>query len=188
MVSSNTKPSPIYLTTNDVKPFLGQEPYFGQGKDPGDLIHGNEHTGEDTHKDHSPTDAARHLGIPVIFLGVQESQISDSNSTALSLSQFSDPETAIKKLDGTPYFAMDVADLDYTAERLQEILKETAPGREGKVLDWSEPRSSMINLDIFTAAIFASARSMLDWNRRNKVRHMLSSPTFPSLISNSSIF
>jgi len=47
-------------------------------------------------------------------------------------------------------------------------LKETTPGQEGKVLDWSEPRASMLTLDIVTAAIFASARSQVDWNLRNK--------------------
>ena len=67
---------------------------------------------------------------------------------------------------------MDIADIGYTPERLQEILKKTAPGQLGEVLDWSEPRASMLNLDIVTAAIFASARSMVDWNRRNKVRHV----------------
>ena len=160
----------IYLTTNDVKPFLGPVPYFGQGKEPGDLINEKDHS-EDTHK-HSPTESARHRGIPVVFLGVHESQSSGSNA-ALPTSEFSDPEDAINKLDGTPYFAMDVADMDYTSERLQEILKETTPGQEGKVLDWSEPRASMLNLDVFTAAVFASARSLVDWNLRNKVRHVV---------------
>lgn len=164
-------PSPIYLTTNDVKPFLGPVPYFGQGKEPGDLVNEKDH-GEATHKHYSPTESARHLGIPVIFLGVHEPQLNES-SAALPTSEFSDPEDAINKLDRTPYFAMDVADMNYTPEQLQEILKETAPGQEGKVLDWSEPLASMLNLDIFTAAVFASARSAVDWNRRNKVRHVV---------------
>ena len=167
----STNPSPIYLTTNDVKPFLGPVPYFGQGKEPGDLINEKGH-GEDTHKHHSPTESARHRGIPVVFLGLHEPESSGS-SAALPSSEFSDPEDAINKLDGTPYFAMDVADMDYKPERLQEILKETTPGQEGKVLDWSEPWASMLNLDIDTAAIFASARSQVDWNLRNKVRHVV---------------
>jgi len=63
---------------------------------------------------------------------------------------------------------MDVADADLTAEQLQKILNETIPGQEGKVLAWSEPRALMTNLDTFTAAVFASARSLVDWNLRNK--------------------
>ena len=167
----STNPSPIYLTTNDVKPFLGPVPYFGQGKEPGDLINEKDH-GEDTHNHHSPTESARHRGIPVVFLGLHEPQ-SNGSGAALPTSEFSDPKDAITKLDGTPYFAMDVADMNYTPERLQEILKETTPGQEGKVLDWSEPRASMLDLDIVTAAIFASARSQVDWNMRNKVRHVV---------------
>lgn len=169
-ISSNdisTKPSPTYLTTTDVKPFLGPEPYFGQGKESGDLFH-EKHSGDDTDEHHSPTASARHLGIPVVFLGVHEPQSND-NGGALPTSELSDPE-AIKKLDGMPYFAIDVADMDFTAERLQEILKETTLGLEGKVLGWSEPRALMTSLDFFTAAVFASARSMTDWNLRNKVR------------------
>ena len=165
----STNPSPIYLSTNDVKPFLGPGPYFGQGKEPGDLINEKDH---DTHEHHSPTESARHRGIPVVFLGLHEPQSSGS-SAALPTSEFSDPKDAINKFDGTPYFAMDVADMDYTPERLQEILKETTPGQEGKVLDWWEPRASMLNLDIFNAAVFASARSLVDWNVRNKVRHVV---------------
>ena len=181
----STKPSPIYLTLNDVKSFLGPAPYFGQGKEPGHLVHETEQRGEDTHKDHSPTESARHLGIPVVFLGIHEPQSSESWAV-LPTSEFSSPEDAIKNLKGTPYFAMDVADMDYTAERLQRILIETTPGQEGKSLDWAEPRASMLNLDIVTAAVFASARSMVDWNMRNKVRHVYLNPYI--YISNSSIF
>ena len=182
----STNPSPLYLTTNDVKPFLGPVPYFGQGKEPGDLIDEKDH-GEVTHKHHSPTESARHRGIPAVFLGLHESQSSGS-SAALPTSEFSDPEVAVNKLDGTPYFAMDVADLEYTPERLQEILKETIPGQEGKVLDWEEPRASMLTLDIVTAAIFASARSQVDWNLRNKVRHVFHPSNLNSFLFNNSSF
>jgi NAD+ diphosphatase len=167
----STKPAPIYLTTNDVKPFLGPAPYFGQGKEPGELVNEKDH-GQVTHHHYSPTESVRHRGIPVIFLGVHEPQSNGSN-VALPTSEFSDPEDAVNNLDGTPFFAMDVADMDYTPEQLKEILKETIPGQEGKVLDWSEPRASMLDLDIFNAAVFASARSLVDWNMRNKVRHVV---------------
>ena len=170
VVSSNdrsTKPSPIYLSTADVQQFLGPTPYFGQGKEPGELVVEIDGEGH-IHSQHSPTEAARHLGIPVVFLGLHETQAEDS-STALLISDFSDPETAIKKLNGIPYFAVDVADLEYTQGMLEGMLNETTPGREGKILGWSEPRAFMTTVDGFTAAMFASARSILDWNQRNKV-------------------
>jgi len=160
----STKPSPIYLSTADVQQFLGPTPYFGQGKEPGELV--VEGGGEShDHAQHSATEAARHLGAPIVFLGLHETDAQD-NSTALLISDFSDPDTAIKKLNGIPYFAMDVVGLDYT---LEMMLKETAPGREGKIITWSEPRALMSALDAFDAAVFASARSMLDWNQRNQV-------------------
>jgi NAD+ diphosphatase len=170
IVSSNdisTKPSPIYLSTADVQQFLGPSPYFGQGKEPGELVVERDGESHD-HAQHFPTEAARHLGIPVVFLGLHETQAEDS-STVLLTSDFRDPETAIKKLNGIPYFAMDVVDLEYTQGMLEGMLKETTPGREGKSLAWSEPRALMSTLDAFTAAIFALARSILDWNQRNKV-------------------
>jgi len=164
---SSTKLSPVYLTTPDVKQFLGPTPYFGQGKEPGELV--VEKVGDSReHAQSSPTEAARHLGIPVVFLGLHETDAKDNN-TALPISEFSDPEQGIKKLNGIPYFSLDVVDLDYTPERLERLLKETTPGREGKILNWSEPRALMSILDAFTAAIYALARSLVDWNQRNKV-------------------
>ncbi|KDR75619.1 hypothetical protein GALMADRAFT_248141 [Galerina marginata CBS 339.88] len=171
---AGSKPSPVYLSTADVKGFLGPGPYFGQGKEPGDLV--VEKEGEE-HVQHSPTEAARHLGPPVVFLGLHEPH-SDDSTSALPSSEFKDPEEAIKRLVGTPYFAIDIAHLDYTHDRLQEILEETTPQREGKTLSWSEPRSLMSNLDGITAAIFASARSLTDWNLRNKFCPGCGSPTY----------
>lgn len=172
----STKPSPVYLSTSDVQQFLGPTPYFGQGKEPGELvveIDGESHD----HPQHSPTEAARHLGIPVVFLGLHETD-KDDNSTALLASDFSDPETAIKKVNGIPYFAMDLLDLDYTPQVLEGMLRETTPGREGKRLAWSEPRALMSTLDDFGAAVFASARSILDWNQRNKFCAGCGSPIY----------
>jgi len=154
----------MYLGTADVQQFLGPTPYFGQGKEPGELVVERGRESHD-HAQHSATETARHLGVPIVFLGLHETDAQD-NSTAVLTSDFSDPDTAIKKLNGIPYFAMDVGDLDYT---LEMMLKETTPGREGKTLTWSEPRVLMSALDAFDAAVFASARSILDWNQRNKV-------------------
>lgn len=157
-----SKIAPIFLTTHDVQPFIGDAPYFGQAQRPGETV------SEDGTGEHSPTKAARHHHPPIVFLGLHEVQA--NGTTALPSSDFTDPELAIKKLEGTLYFAMDVADLEFTPEHLQEILNGTAPGREGRTFSWSEPRALMSGLDTFTAAVFASARSLTDWNYRNKVR------------------
>lgn len=161
-----TKPELAYLTTEDVKPFLGPEPFFGQGQSAGELIVEKEDDDERGH--HSPTEGARHLGVRVVFLGLHEAQ-SGHNGTAIPSSEFSDPEQAIKKLQGIPYLAVDIQDLEEAPERVQEILNQTTLGRQGKILSWSEPRSLISSADPVTAGIFAPARSMIDWNQRNKV-------------------
>jgi NAD+ diphosphatase len=155
-----SKQSLAYLTTNDVKPFLGSEPFFGQGKDEGQLVI------ESSEVAHSPTEAARHRNSPVIFLGLHE----QSRSNALPSSDFVDPETAISNLEGTPYFSMDVVELDFTAEQLKLVLDATPQGSNGQILSWSEPRVLMSGFDSFSGAVFAEARSLVDWNQRNKVR------------------
>jgi len=169
--NGSSKPAPIYLSTSDVKAFLGPEPYFGQGKDAGDLFEEVE-VGEG-HSNHSPTESMRHHGLRVVFLGLHE-QHSGDGASALPSSEFKDPQEAIKKLEGILYFSTDVVDLGYSPEQLDAILKATAPGQEGQQLSWAEPRALMSNIDIVTAGIFASARSLVDWNQRNKVMFILS--------------
>jgi len=170
MVSSDdglVKPTPAYLSTNDVRPLLGSEPFFGQGQYVGDLA--VEKDGEHDHPQHSPTEGARHLGVRAVFLGLHENREEGDNG-ALPSSDFKDPVAAIEKLKGTPYFSADVSDLNLPPQEIQNILSQTSQGRDRKTLSWSEPRSLMSGLDPFTAAVFASARSMADWNIRNKVR------------------
>ena len=152
-----TKRTLAYLTTNDVKPFLGLEPFFGQGKDKGQLV-------ESSDVPHSPTEAARHHDAPVVFLGLQEPP---SKSSALPSSDFA-KAAAITNLDGTPYFTMDIAELELAPEQLKVILDSTSQAQHG-ILDWSEPRIVMSSLDDFSGGLFAEARSLVDWNQRNKV-------------------
>lgn len=114
---------------------------------------------------HSPTEAARHRDTPVVFLGVLEP---DSKFGALPSSDYADPDTAIVNLEGTPYFSMDIADLELAPERLKDILNSTSQAKNG-TLDWSEPRMVMSSLDDFSGGLFAEARSLVDWNQRNKV-------------------
>ena len=148
-----------YLTTNDVKPFLGSEPFFGQGKDKGQLVI------ESSDVQHSPTEAARHHDTPIIFLGVREPP---SKSGALPSSNFADADAAIANIEGTPFFSMDIADLELAPEKIRVILDSTSQAEHG-ILDWSEPRIMMSSLDNFSGGIFAEARSLVDWNQRNKV-------------------
>ena len=35
-------------------------------------------------------------------------------------------------------------------------------------LSWAEPRALMAGMDIFEGGVYAEARSMVDWNSRNK--------------------
>jgi NAD+ diphosphatase len=109
-----------------------------------------------------------------VFLGVHEKLADGHVSAALPGDEFSSPDSAvaaIKKLDGTPYFAMDVADLvtdgQFSEETLLDVFKQSNQGKEGKIFLWSEPRVVHTVLDHFTAGIFASARSLADWNYRN---------------------
>lgn len=151
-----------YLTTSDMKPILGPPPYFGQGKEIGDLL-------PDSDAGHSSTQSARHRGLRVVFVGLHES----ANVT----SEFTSPEDALKNLDGTPYFSADISTLEYTPEELQEFLDNTTLRREGKAFTWSNPRALISTLDAFTAGIVASAKSVVDWNLRNKVRLCYRYPT-----------
>lgn len=160
--SHANKESFTYLRTQDVAPLLGSQPYFGQGQNPGDSV-----TDEDVAaQKHSPLESIRHIGAPVVFLGVNETE--RDVTKALPTSELKDPVVAVKKLHGEPYFALDVAELGWAEDETQEKL-DSVLATEGRTYTWAEPRSLMSSLDSFTAAVFASARSMLDWNLRNKV-------------------
>jgi len=154
-----------YLSTNDVKPFLGPEPFFGQGKEEGE----NAATGV------SVLEAGRHRGSPIVFLGLQEPQMDSAN--ALPSSDFTDPKFAVANLNGTPFFSMDVA--DFEEDNVHEVLKKSSLlVQDGGTLIFTEPRAAMNDLDPFNAAMFAEARSMIDWNQRNKFCPACSSPTY----------
>lgn len=89
--------------------------------------------------------------------------------SALPSSDFSaktDPSIAVTNVNGTPYFAMDVSDT--TSETLEMALKSSKTTEEGS-LEFMESRSASAGFTAFDAAIFAEARSMIDWNTRNKV-------------------
>ena len=53
-----------YLTTDDVLPLLGSPPFFGQGECEGQIAGSDESLA-----------AARHLGIPIVFLGLNSTTL-----------------------------------------------------------------------------------------------------------------
>ena len=53
---------------------------------------------------------------------------------------------------------------------LDTVLQNNQLAKDGDQIKFSEPRAAMNTVDWFDAAVFAEARSMVDWNARNKVR------------------
>lgn len=157
------KRSLALLTTEDVKPLLGAEPFFGQC----------EQEGEDCAPGLPVLEAARVRGPPIVFLGLKEAETS---SSALPSSDFKDPHSAVEKLSGTTYFSVDVVNLDES--KVNEVVENTELAKEGSTLTFLEPRAAMTSLDAYTAAIFAEARSMVDWNQRNKFCPACGSPVY----------
>jgi NAD+ diphosphatase len=150
-----------HVSTDDIKACLGPEPFFGQGQIEGELIQLDLH--KSPRESTSAVEAARHRGPPVVFLGLR--QLSPDTTAALPSSDFKDPQAAVANLEGTPFFSLDVAEL--TKDQIEELTKSCA--KEGEVLTWADPRAPMAAFDQSAAGIFAVARSLLDWNSRNKV-------------------
>ncbi|TFY82452.1 hypothetical protein EWM64_g1556 [Hericium alpestre] len=151
------------FTTEDVRPYLGPEPYFGQGEKPGELAK----------EGVSVLEAARFRGPPIIFLGLDETGL--ETSSALPSSEFSkgDPEAAARKMKGTPYFSLDVSDVPQgEADRLLK------PQNDGGKLSFSEPRGAIRGMSMFDASLFSLGRSMIDWNYRNKFCAACGSPVY----------
>lgn len=146
------------LSTSDVKPLLGSEPFFAQGEKDGELAPNGI----------SVLEAARCRGPPIVFLGLHEPQTVTAG--ALPSSDFSgknDHETIIQNINGTPYFSLDVTDVDQ--QTIDAVLQNSEASKAGAQLMFEEPRKAMGTFDVFEAAVFAEARSMVDWNSRNKV-------------------
>ncbi|KAI6131519.1 NUDIX hydrolase domain-like protein [Pisolithus croceorrhizus] len=134
------------LPTDDVRPLLGIGPYFGQGQ----------LEGEADHSDAPVLEAARLHGTRIVFLGLKEATVAS--------------------LEGTPFFTIDVADLE---DALVKDAVQTSQCTDSSItLNFMDSRTAMTSLDVFTAAVFAEARSMADWNRRNKFCPACGSPTF----------
>ncbi len=91
----------------------------------------------------------------VVFLGVLESSPNSVNQ----------PEVQIGDgIKGVPYFALDVAGTG----KEQDVLGLKLDGLDGDLM-WGFARLASSGFTKEDAAIFGEARSMLDWNARNKV-------------------
>jgi hypothetical protein len=58
--------------------------------------------------------------------------------------------------------------VDLDEDKINETIENSDLAKDGSVLTFMEPRAAMSSLDGSTASIFAEARSMVDWNQRNK--------------------
>lgn len=159
--SGGTGPSLARLTTTDLRPLLGSEPFFSQTEEEGALADG----------DVASLQAARLRGAPIVFLGLHEHEDGTGSSRALPSSDFSakqDVAAVVEKLHGTPYFSLDVTDIE--EKQVHETLGQSAQGREGVKLEFMIGQAAMGSLSQFDSSVFAEARSLIDWSARNKVR------------------
>lgn len=140
------------LATVDVEPFLGPKPYIGQGP--------SESEGVIAAVDLPILEAARFRGAPIVFLGVSEPQVNVYCPAV-------PPEEFAKTLVGTPFFSIDLSEVDQAG--LDRLMQTSAAATDGFNLLFDEARSALRGMDGFDAGVFAEARSMVDWNFRNKV-------------------
>ena len=130
---------------------MGPKPYFGQGPTEGAI----------PTVDLPILEAARFRGAPIVFLGLKEPQANE-------YSPATPPEELAKALVGTPFFSIDVSKVSQT--ELDRLVQTSLAGADGFVdLSFAEPRAAMRGMSEFDAGVFAEARSMVDWNFRNKV-------------------
>ena len=115
---------------------------------------------------------ARLRGPRIVFLGLEEPQ---GTTASLPPSAFSDkteaPEVVAERIIGTPYFSLDVSDIESSA--LDPLLQNDELAKDGNQLKFSEGRAALLSMSPYEAAVFAEARSMVDWNARNRVRSNL---------------
>lgn len=153
MASRATESRLALLTTAEVEPFLGPKPYVGQGP--------SESEGVIAAVDLPILEAARFRGAPIVFLGVSEPE-PQANIYCPAVP----PGEFAKTLVGTPFFSIDFSEVDQTG--LDRLMQTSAAARDGFNLSFDEARSALRGMDEFDAGVFAEARSMIDWNFRNK--------------------
>jgi NAD+ diphosphatase len=152
MASRESESRLALLTTVEVKPFLGPKPYVGQGP--------SKSKGAIPAVDLPILEAARFRGAPIVFLGVSEPQVNVYCPAV-------PPEEFAKTLVGTPFFSIDLSKVDQTG--LDRLMQTSTAATDGFQLCFDEARSALHGMGEFDAGVFAEARSMVDWNFRNKV-------------------
>ncbi|KAF8268633.1 NUDIX hydrolase domain-like protein [Lactarius quietus] len=150
LIASRAKEARLaLLTTAEVEPFLGSKPYFGQGYQEGEI----------PAVDLPILEAARFRGAPTVFLGVSEPKANDYPPTI-------PPEELARVLVGTTFFSIDLTEVGQA--ELDHLVQTSTAGTDGYKLTFAEARGAARNLSDFDGAVFAEARSMVDWNSRNK--------------------
>ncbi|KAL0072570.1 NADH pyrophosphatase [Marasmius tenuissimus] len=174
-VSSGTQTSTslAYLSTTSVRPLLGNQPLFGQGQNDDDTPVSAEQLNLHAHV----LQAARHRGAPVVFLGIHETggeRVLPEKDVGVALKEGGRDaiERFLEKDQAIPYFALDVADKDLLPNPsqskeavIQDVLDRAS---DSKKLEWVDPRAAVGSMGLREAGIFAEARTMVDWNLRNK--------------------
>jgi NAD+ diphosphatase len=145
------------LTTADVKPLLGPEPYLGQAENDGDVAP----------RSVPALEVARLRGPKIVFLGLEEPHGTTAFLPSSDFSGEEAPEVVAERITGTPYFSLDVSDVGSSA--LGVLLQNIQLTKDGGQVKFSEARAAMNSMNWFDAAVFAEARSMVDWNSRNRV-------------------
>ncbi|TFY58739.1 hypothetical protein EVJ58_g6229 [Rhodofomes roseus] len=165
----SSAPALARLSTDDVQPLLGHEAFFGQGQT----------VGEVAASEAVALEGARLRGSPIVFLGLQEPP--SGGRRALPSSDFtakgaSGLTSVFENIEGSAYFSLDVT--DENADKLYEALQCSHAAKHGAKLTFVDPRSAMGALNYADANIFAMARSMHDWNARNKYCPSCGSPAY----------
>ncbi|PSS37541.1 hypothetical protein PHLCEN_2v617 [Hermanssonia centrifuga] len=167
--SGSNGPHLARLSTAEVKPLLGPEPFFSQSQQEGELAKSDEKV----------LQAARLHGPPVVFLGLHEHEDASGSSRALPSSDFSakkDAAEIVSNIHGTPYFSLDVTEIQET--KVNDVLGGSQQGRDGVKFEFIDGRAAMGNLSQFDSGVFSEARSLVDWSARNKYCAGCGSPVY----------
>lgn len=162
-------PALARLTTADVQPLLGPEPFFGQGQTNGELGASGV----------VALEGARLRGAPIVFLGLQEPASNDRRalpSTEFTAKSDSGLTDVLENITGNAFFSLDVTDVEQG--ELDAALQKSGAKKRGAELSFVDPRAAMASLTHTDSNIFAMARSAHDWNSRNKVSRTLISASY----------
>ncbi|KAF8639256.1 hypothetical protein AX16_010328 [Volvariella volvacea WC 439] len=163
-----------YLRTEDIRDVLGEEPYFGFGNEREPESGTSRKSAEN-----DPLAGARLQGPTAVFLGILEPGGANEASlpTVHDHDHGHDSTTDVNDygIKGTPYFAIDFAQVPIAdrlgqgleRDRIDEILANSgkAVGKKFKLVDFRIATGVFGQVE---SSLFAQARSIIDWNARNK--------------------